>query len=304
MYMRVRNLSLRAHAVPEFPKAYHIVRRAALRLALTRALVKAAQIIKQMQARSSGASAGASITSIFDMALAHAAEARQLETAEKEEKREPIPLSLKSLGDVARSAVGASNKPLASAQGGATATKLGKWGKLQRTVVGSSGSRPGSPSRSFRADAPGPRRALSASKVSPALFASQRAAEGGMRAAAGDEAIAHVNDRLGRLEASMAACLQELRLLRHQPATATGGGAANLEASSICEAEPTSPEALRHQRRRRPRRNKLAGPKGMRDSFQSSERRELREENAREYSRSQNSPFISASALDAGALEA
>ena len=88
MYMRVRNLSLRAHAVPEFPKAYHIVRRAALRLALTRALVKAAQIIKQMQARSSGASAGASITSIFDMALAHAAEARQLETAEKEEKRE------------------------------------------------------------------------------------------------------------------------------------------------------------------------------------------------------------------------
>ena len=104
----------------------------------------------------------------------------------------------------------------------------------------------------------------------------------------------------------MAACLQELRLLRHQPATATGtgGGAANLEASSICEAEPTSPEALRQQRRRRPRRNKLAGPKGMRDSFQSSERRELREENAREYSRSQNSPFISASALDAGSLEA
>ena len=28
--------------MPEFPKAYHIVRRAALRLALTRALVKAA----------------------------------------------------------------------------------------------------------------------------------------------------------------------------------------------------------------------------------------------------------------------
>ena len=285
--------------MPEFPQAYHIVRKAALRLALTRALVKAAQIIKRLNTckgvGSGGASvAGASITAIFDMALEQAAEARQMEAAEEEGKKEPIPLSLKSLTGVARSVAKLGVK---SPQATAHATRPGRWGKLQRSVAGAGCH--GSPPRTFRADAPGPRRSLSGG--------------GNTRAApmepAGD-AIDQVNDRLGRLEASVAACLQELTSLRCQtrsdgPPGGARGPHADCEGNapplnhSYEPADPTSPDPLRVQRRRRPRRNKLAGAKSLRDQSQSSERQELREENAREYSRSQMSPFISAEALEA-----
>ena len=319
--------------MPEFPKAYHIVRKAALRLALTRALVKAAQMIKRLEAsnrRGAGPStAGASITAIFDMALEQAAEARQQEAAEEDGKKEPIPLSLKSFDDVGRTATIKHGKP-ASPLSGIHPAKLGRWGKLQRSVAGGGANGgPDSPPRSFRADAPASRRSLSASlsasRVSPSVFGPRRAAmehgAGGAEATTG--AIAQVNDRLGRLEASMAACLRELQSLRRQPtpprdtpavdARALGGCGEALPAADDCE--PTSPEALREQRRRRPRRNstgqlarrsKLAGggaKAGARagpsmDRSESSERRELREENAREYSHSRTSPFISAGFLE------
>ena len=99
----------------------------------------------------------------------------------------------------------------------------------------------------------------------------------------------------------MAACLQELQFLRRRPHSDAPAhdaqGLAGKIADDPTECDPGSfDDALRPQRRRRTRRNKViwANAKGMSAPSQSSERQELREENAREYSRSEMSPFHNA----------
>jgi hypothetical protein len=92
-----QTISLTQHDIfsllPEYPKAYVIVRRAALRMALVRALVKAADMAKRKTARSGLAG----ISAIFDMAMDDAAQVRQreIQSADKSNVVQ-IPLSFKS----------------------------------------------------------------------------------------------------------------------------------------------------------------------------------------------------------------
>lgn len=76
--------------LPEYPKAYVIVRKAALRMALVRALVKASNLVKTQKMNLNGIS----IAQIFDQAMSDAAEARTKEIEDRKPNRAHIPLSL------------------------------------------------------------------------------------------------------------------------------------------------------------------------------------------------------------------
>ena len=78
--------------LPEYPRAMHIVRRSALRIALVRALVKAAQIVRR---RGSGVGAAMSIGDLFDKAMLETAQARKDELHLAKPVKVNIPLSLK-----------------------------------------------------------------------------------------------------------------------------------------------------------------------------------------------------------------
>lgn len=72
--------------LPDYPRAYNIVRRAALRMALVRAVVKAAHVVR----RGSFDPTGLSIADIFDKAMRETAEA----IAQEAERKKPSKLGL------------------------------------------------------------------------------------------------------------------------------------------------------------------------------------------------------------------
>jgi len=82
--------------LPDYPKAYHIVRKAALRMALTRALIKAAQLIKRSKAWQQGRFVG-KLCDVFDMAMEEAEESNPevvRKKMEEEARTKFIPLTL------------------------------------------------------------------------------------------------------------------------------------------------------------------------------------------------------------------
>ena len=120
--------------LPEYPMAYVIVRKAALRMALIRALSKAAAMVT----RSKNGMAGSSILDIFDRAMREAHDAKQAMINDENERREAhIPLTLKgsaSLDGLKKSLQAARAKRaklMASQSGG---VKKG-WGKMRLSVA-------------------------------------------------------------------------------------------------------------------------------------------------------------------------
>lgn len=112
--------------LPDFPRAYHVVRRAALRIALVRALVKAAQIVR----RAGFNSRGLTIADIFDKAMRESAQAR----ADEVERSKPvkvanIPLTLKEhdLDERTSQLLNSMKRKMLKPQGGGTS-----WSKLSR----------------------------------------------------------------------------------------------------------------------------------------------------------------------------
>jgi len=111
--------------LPDYPKAFYTVRKAALRMALIRALVKAAGIISRGNAKQ--LTANMTITQIFDMAMREAAESRQIELERKHnEKHKPIPLSLHTVA----AKLGGSFKKKKAAGEETLLKGRGAWGKL------------------------------------------------------------------------------------------------------------------------------------------------------------------------------
>ena len=86
--------------LPDFPKAYIVVRKAALRMAMVSALGMAAQMIKRQQQRLGGeaVSLAGSITDVFDRALEEAANASVAKQREADShKQQRLPMSLVNL---------------------------------------------------------------------------------------------------------------------------------------------------------------------------------------------------------------
>ena len=84
--------------LPEFPSAYHVIRKAALRMALICALVRAAHIVKRARRELAGSDlANMSITDMFDIALQEAAEVhkRRLESEQRKSSGTLPPITLK-----------------------------------------------------------------------------------------------------------------------------------------------------------------------------------------------------------------
>ena len=107
--------------LPDYPKAFYTVRKAALRMALIRALCKAAQIVKQSNLEKRGKS----LIEIFDLAMCEANSlVEEKKKIDEARKSRTIPLSLtKSVGLLA------SFKKRKEEQQ-ARITKVGKWGKI------------------------------------------------------------------------------------------------------------------------------------------------------------------------------
>lgn len=108
-------------------------------MALVRALVKAANIVKRSKFRLT-AGDGRSIIEIFDQALREAGEARQDEVREKEVKKDMyMPLSL----SMSKIAAGTNKlRRLSAANEKQPATIKGRWGKAGAKVLLSQGSAP------------------------------------------------------------------------------------------------------------------------------------------------------------------
>jgi len=115
--------------LPDYPQAFFIVRKAALRMAMTRALVKAAGIVK----RSKISKASLSLTEMFDTAMREAADTRSGELQETAAKKEPLMLTLK----VFREAGKAKDLPalMAMRQKEADGGLKGGWGKLGSNLL-------------------------------------------------------------------------------------------------------------------------------------------------------------------------
>ena len=106
--------------LPDYPKAFYTVRKAALRMALVRALCKAAQIVKQSNLEKRGKS----LIEIFDLAMIEANSlVEQKKRVEEARKKRTIPLSLSKSVDLL-----ASFKKSKEQQH--RITKVGKWGKI------------------------------------------------------------------------------------------------------------------------------------------------------------------------------
>jgi len=111
--------------LPDYPKAFYTVRKAALRMALIRALVKAAGIIKR--GGSKFMTGQMSIVQIFDLAMREAAESREEENkAKNDAKSKPIPLSLASAAKHLKGGAGSFKKQMAEG----TVKPKGKWGVI------------------------------------------------------------------------------------------------------------------------------------------------------------------------------
>ena len=109
--------------LPEYPMAYHVVRKAALRMALVRALVKAAAIVK----RSRQGNKALSIIEIFDRAMLEASEAAVERQREEEEKKTVmIPLSTKLTGESSETVLKLAQMLAKKKE----TPKKGGWGKL------------------------------------------------------------------------------------------------------------------------------------------------------------------------------
>ena len=115
----------------DYPMAYLIVRKAALRMALIRSLVKAAEIVRRSKNRSG------SIIEMFDRALREAGEARQAQLMEERDKKADIPLSLNGglSGGIAQvMKLQRQRKAMAEAQKSGAPQRKG-WGKLKLDVA-------------------------------------------------------------------------------------------------------------------------------------------------------------------------
>jgi len=122
--------------LPEYPKAFYVIRKAALSIALTRALVMAAKLIRR-----SGSKSGEdkrSLIEIFDQALRESNEAARANKATKaQESANPIPISRKTDDVIVARDEGVTKASAAIAAmlaGGpvlrAPVMGKGKWGKL------------------------------------------------------------------------------------------------------------------------------------------------------------------------------
>jgi len=124
--------------LPDYPRAYHIVRKAALRMALSRALLKAAQILKRMRVADQK---DKTLAGVFDELLLDLTMASEKEKAEVERKRQQyIPMSLTNqpvsiLGVRLKSSATAA--AAAGKQGGQSFSKQ-KWGAIG-SVLGKKG---------------------------------------------------------------------------------------------------------------------------------------------------------------------
>ena len=86
--------------LPEFPRAYHVIRKAALRMALVYAVIRAAQIVKRARRELAESDlADMDITDMFDIALKEAdmVKKRRIENEERKSAREQVlpPITLK-----------------------------------------------------------------------------------------------------------------------------------------------------------------------------------------------------------------
>ena len=121
--------------LPDYPMAYVIVRKAALRMALIRALVKAARLIT----RSHSGLANSSMMHIFDSAMREAHDEKQARIDDERQKREAqIPLTLKgtaSLEGLKATMQQARRKRAQQEAAKAGGTKKKGWGKLSLHVA-------------------------------------------------------------------------------------------------------------------------------------------------------------------------